>query len=88
MLEITAALTMILWTLGLASGSALGAAVYVLPVIALTALGLRLYECLRNKAHETKAHETAAPAEQETAPANSAQPAMQNRSATEHARAA
>lgn len=83
MLEITAALTMILWTLGLASGSALGAAVYVLPIIALTALGLRLYESLRGNAHEN-----AAPPTSEIAPARSAQTAVQSQAATEHARAA
>jgi hypothetical protein len=83
MLEITAALTMILWTLGLFSGSALGAAVYVLPIVALTALGLRVYESLRGRAHEK-----AASPGPEVAPARSAQPAVQSRSATEHARAA
>jgi hypothetical protein len=83
MLEITAALTMILWTLGLFSGSALGAAVYVLPIVALTALGLRVYESLRSNAHEK-----AAPPTPEIAPARSAQPAVQSRSETEHARAA
>lgn len=83
MLEITAALTLMLWTLGLFSGSVLGAAFYVLPVVALTALGLRVYESLRNHAHET----VAAP-RPEIAPARSAQPAAQSRSATEHARAA
>lgn len=51
MLEITATLLLIIWALGLFSGSALGAAAYVLPMLALTAIVLRVYDSARSKAH-------------------------------------
>lgn len=53
MLEITAALLLIVWALGLFSGSALGAAAYILPMVALTAIVLRIHDGTRRKASAT-----------------------------------
>lgn len=89
MLEIIAALTMLFWTLGLFSGAALGAAVYVLPLVAVTAIGLRVYDSVHNRTPEHSL-----PRKPASTPAHSPQPVpttrsgMPERAPAEHARAA
>lgn len=85
---------MLVWTLGLFSGSALGAAIYVLPIVALTAIGLRVYDSVRNTIPEHSLPRQPASTQPASTPARSLQtdqatPAkMPGRSSTEHARAA
>lgn len=88
MLEIVATFSLIFWALGLISGVAVGSTIHVLPLIALTAIVLRLYEATRARADEAPrvapVHEKVRT--QQTTP--QAAPATQAQGTREHAKAA
>lgn len=51
MLEIIAAFLLIFWSLGLISGAAVSSAIHILPLVALIAIVLRVYDSVSSRAH-------------------------------------
>ena len=90
MLEIIAAFLLIFWSLGLISGVAVSSAVHILPVIALTAIVLKVYDIARSRTreHVRAQHQQVTPLHAAQASAGDASAGDAPRPAHEHAKAA